>query len=79
MRADALVFEVFAPDRLATTASASWVATLNHELLDNTVKNDAVVVAVFRVSAEIFASFGCDIVEQLELDAALCGFDDEII
>jgi hypothetical protein len=30
------------------------------------------------VSAKVFASFWCDIVEQLELDAALCGFDDEI-
>ena len=78
VRADALVFKVFTPDRLATTASASWVATLDHKLLDNTVENDAIVVAVFRVSAKVFASFWCDIVEQLELDAALCGFDDEI-
>ena len=54
------------------------VATLNHELLINTVKNDAVVLAVFGGSTVVFASFRCEIVKQLELDTALCGFNIDI-
>ena len=42
-------------------------------------EDDAIVVAVLRVSAEVLASFRCDVVEQLEFDAALCGFDDWIV
>ena len=73
---DALVLKVFAPDGLAATAGASWVATLDHEFFNDAVEDDAVVVAVFRVCAEVFASKWCDVVEQLEFDAALSGFDD---
>ena len=73
--AHALIFEILAPDGFATAACASWVAALDHELFNNTVKDHTIIVAVFRVSAEILASFRSDIVEQFEFDAALCGFD----
>ena len=74
--AHALVFKIFTPNRFATTARASWIATLDHELFDNTVKNDAVVIAVFGMSTKVFTGFRRDIVEQFEFDAALCGLND---
>ena len=78
VRADAFIFKVLTPDRLPAHASASWVAALDHELFNDTVEDDAIVIAVFRVCAEVLARFRCDVVEQLAFDAALCGFDDEI-
>ena len=74
--ADALILKVFAPDGLPAAACAGRIATLDHELFNDAVEDDAVVVAVFRVCAEVLASEWCDIVEQLEFDAALSGFDD---
>ena len=59
-------------------ASGIVLADSNYDAgwLYDAVENDAIVVAVLRVSAEVLASFRCDVVEQLEFDAALCGFDD---
>lgn len=74
----ALVFKVFAPDGLATHASASWVATLDHELFDDAVKDDAIIVTVLDVCGEVFASLRCDVFEQLELNVTLGGFEDDV-
>ena len=74
----ALVFKVLSPDGLPSHSGAGWVTTLNHELFDDAVENDAVVVAVLEVCGEVFASLWCDVFEELELNTALCGFEDDV-
>ena len=74
----ALVFEILAPNGLATHTGASWIATLDHEFFDDTMEDDTVVVAVLDVSGEIFASLRCDVFEELEFDVTLCGFEDDV-
>jgi len=69
-----LICEGFTPDRLAAHARPGGVATLDHELFDDAVKDDAVVIPVVNMGSEIFAGLGCNIVEEFEFDAALSGF-----
>ena len=71
----ALIFEIFAPDGLAAAASACGVAALDHELLDDAVEDDSVVVAVLTVCGEVFAGLGSDVGEKFECDRTLCGFE----
>src|SRR5690606_35565422 len=70
----ALVLERLAPDRLPAAAGAGRVAALDHEVRDDAVEDDAVVVAVFDVGDEILASERSDLRVELELDLALRGF-----
>ena len=71
----AFVFEGLAPDRLAAAACAGGVAALDHEFRDYAVEDDAVVVAVFHVSGEVFASFRSDLRIELEFDRSLVRFE----
>jgi hypothetical protein len=71
----AFVFKVFAPDGLTSAACAGRVAALNHKLLNDTVKDDTVVVAILAVRSEILASFGSDLGEEIECDGALGSFE----
>ena len=71
----ALVFEVFAPDRFASAAGPGRIAALNHEILNDAVKNHAIIVAVLAVGGEVFASLWSDVFEEFEGDRALGGFE----
>ena len=52
------------------------VASLHHEALDDSVEDDAVVVAVLRVRREVLDGLGALLGEELERDVALGGVHD---
>ena len=44
--------------RLATLAGPSWIPTLNHEMLDRSMKRRAIVVSCFAMFQKVFAGSG---------------------
>lgn len=50
-----LIFELLAVDRAAPSASAGGIASLDHEVRDYAVENDAVVVASLSECREVLA------------------------
>jgi len=74
----ALVFKGLSPDGFTSSTGASRVAALDHELFDDSMEDDAVVVAVLYVGAEVLAGLRCDVVEELQFDRALSGFEDDV-
>lgn len=65
-----LVNKVVAPDGLTTGAIALGISGLNHEALDHTVEEVAVVVAIFRVRREVFHGQRRELREQLDGDVS---------
>lgn len=70
---EVLVAKLLSIDTLATSAVASReVATLKHELRDDTVKFAACIAKALLASAqgaEVLSSLGNDIVEEVKVDA----------
>lgn len=64
------VFELTAPDTFAAGAGSGRIARLYHEAFDDSVKYVAVVVAVFRVYAEILHRLGDVLAEEIHVDVA---------
>lgn len=58
------------PDALSAYALAERVAALNHEIGDNAMEDNAVVVAVFRVGREVFDRLGRGVGEEDDLYVA---------
>ena len=61
-----LVFEFLAVDGASTSTSAGGITGLNHEVGDDTVEDDVVVVTSLRKSHEVFASLIIRIVSVRE-------------
>ncbi|TGO68361.1 hypothetical protein BELL_0833g00030 [Botrytis elliptica] len=57
-RGGEFVFEFFPVDRGSAAAGASGIAGLQHEVWDDPVEDDAVVVAAPDESLEVGAGFG---------------------
>jgi hypothetical protein len=66
-----LVVEFVAVDGASAPASASGIASLDHEVGDDTVKYYAVVVATLREGGKVLAGFGGVIVIEFDCDGAL--------
>ena len=62
------VFELFTIDGITAAACASRVASLDHEIRDDAMEDDVVIVAPLSESREIFASFGRMVVVELQYD-----------
>lgn len=62
------VFELFTIDGATTAAGASRVASLDHEVRDDAMKDDVVVVAPLSESREVLAGFGGVVVVKLQDD-----------
>ena len=73
--AGAFVFEVFAPDGFAAAPGSGRVAALDHELLNDAVKDHVVVIAALAVGGEVFAGLWRDVVKEIECDRTLSGFE----
>ena len=70
----AFVLEGLPPNRLAPTTGPSGIAALNHEIWNDAVENDSIVVAILHVSSEILACFWGVIRIKLYFDRSLIGF-----
>mmetsp|Transcript_22631 Transcript_22631/g.89528 ORF Transcript_22631/g.89528 Transcript_22631/m.89528 type:complete len:321 (+) Transcript_22631:466-1428(+) len=66
-----LVGETVTPDALATATSACGISTLDHEILDGSVEDDIVIVALGAESQKVLASLWHQITMQLEVDVAM--------
>jgi hypothetical protein len=55
------VLEFLAVDRASSTAGAGGIAGLDHEVRDNAVEDDVVVVASLREGREVLACLGSQI------------------
>ena len=53
-----LVVKLAAPGGFTTVAHSERVAALNHEILDDTMEDHTIVVALFSQKAESFGCFG---------------------
>lgn len=62
------VLKLAPPQRLATRAVSQRVAGLEHELFDDTVEDDAVVVSLSREADKILHCFGNMLREEAEMD-----------
>ena len=69
-----LILKRSAPYTFAAGSSAERIAALNHKIGDYTVKDYAVIVAVFGVGREVFNRFGRGVREKNNLDIAHCRF-----
>jgi hypothetical protein len=52
------VFEFLAVDRAASAAGAGRITSLDHEVRDNAVEDDVVIVASLREGCEVLACLG---------------------
>ena len=68
------VLKFATPEGLPTSAGACGIATLNHEIRNDPVENNAVIIALFDQSAEVFHSFRGLIRKQTNANTALIGF-----
>ena len=59
------------PGRFAAAAGSGRIAALDHKIFDDSVKDNAVVIAVFDVCGEILYGQGGDFRVELDLDATL--------
>jgi len=66
-----LIPELAAPEGLAAATSTGGVTTLDHEVLDDAVEDDAVVVTLPREPGKVLASLGRLISVELDDDVAL--------
>jgi len=60
------------PDRFAAASASGGVAALNHKVLDDTVKNKTVVIALFDMGCEVFNRERSDVVKKLQHNHTLC-------
>src|SRR5262245_22688709 len=70
-----LVIETTTPGRLAAASRAGWITTLNHEVLDHSMKDDAVVVTALGQGDEVLRSLGCVRFQQLNLNRTLASLN----
>ena len=66
-----LVLERSAPDALAADTLAERVAALDHEIRDNAVEDNPVIVAVVRMGCEVFDRLGRGVGEENHFYVAL--------
>ena len=66
-----LVFEFLAVNGAATAARASGVASLYHEVGNNAMEDDIVVVASLGEGREVLAGFGSMVVVEFDNDRTL--------
>lgn len=71
-----LVLKLDTPDGLAASAIATRVASLHHEAFDDTMEDDAVVVAGLRERSKILHRFGCMLRKQSKWDVTKRGMND---
>ena len=69
------ILKWFAVDWLATHTSSSWVSTLNHKVLDNTVENDTIIVAIFWKSYKVSHCFRSMFREELDTQVSVIGLN----
>ena len=69
-------FKAFTPDGFATGAVAFRVTALDHEVLDDAVEGQTVVVTIFRMSQEVFYCFWSVFRIEAHFDGAGFGFND---
>ncbi len=60
-------------------ACAGGAATLNHEAIDDSVENQAIVKSGASQSDHILAMIRGDFGEQVQLDRALAGFEFDLV
>jgi hypothetical protein len=62
------IFELFSIDGATAAACASRVASLDHEVRDDAMEDDVVVVAPLSESREVLAGFGRMVAVELQHD-----------
>ena len=70
------ILEILAPDALTAGTGAIRVAALNHKVIDDTVKLQAVIVAGKRERFKIVDRLRRGVREKAHLDVAVIGFQD---
>lgn len=60
-----LIFEFVPIDRAATSPCASRISCLDHEVRNDPVKDDLVVVSSLRQTCKVVARLGCVVVVEL--------------
>jgi len=63
-----LIFELFAVDGTTASTGSGRIACLNHEVWDDTVEDDVIVVASLGESCKVLASFGRMVGVKLDCD-----------
>jgi hypothetical protein len=71
-----LIFELVTVDGASATTGASRVAGLDHEVRDDAMKDDTIVVTTFCKSGEVLAGFRSVIVVKFDGDGALILFNE---
>jgi hypothetical protein len=66
-----LILERFLPDGLAAPTSTLWVTTLVHEVADDAIEDDAVVLARLHEPSKVLAGLGRLPGVELDGDVAL--------
>ena len=67
-----LIFEFLSVDGASSTASAGRISALDHEIGDDSMKDDPIVVASLRQGGKVLAGLGGLIFVQLDGDGTLC-------
>jgi len=70
-----LVFELLPPDTSTTCSITQRVTGLDHELGDDTMEDNAFVVATTRVANKVLHCFGCLLREETNVDITNRGVD----
>lgn len=70
----AFIFERPTPERLAAASGPGRIAALDHELRNNPVENNAVVITLSDQSDEIFNGLGSHFGHQFDFNGSLIGF-----
>mmetsp|Transcript_75896 Transcript_75896/g.158259 ORF Transcript_75896/g.158259 Transcript_75896/m.158259 type:complete len:672 (+) Transcript_75896:34-2049(+) len=69
------VLEFASPNTFSASAIALWISSLDHEALDDSVEDDAVVITIVRMNSEILDCLRALLVKQLDDDVSHGGVD----
>ena len=72
----ALILELSAVDALTARTGAGGVTALNHEILDDAVEDEAIIIALFGQGYEVLDGFGGNLRVKLDGDIAHVGVHD---
>mmetsp|Transcript_92567 Transcript_92567/g.215086 ORF Transcript_92567/g.215086 Transcript_92567/m.215086 type:complete len:315 (+) Transcript_92567:573-1517(+) len=70
-----LILELATPNALSTCSITLWIASLDHETLNDAVEDSVVVIAVLGMNREVLNSLGALLEEQLNDNITHCCVD----
>ena len=67
------IFEGSHPETFSTTTSTSRITSLDHEVADDTVEYDAIIISLLYESDEVLDCFRCCFWKEFERDSTMIG------